>query len=555
MNRSRSSFFIVTLSLSKGLWLLLLALCLASRGRAADMNVTIPWQDGSTFSTNINIYAATVGETKTLHVAPQHCYRFRGSISSAGTGVTIVETATTSTSADYNITIVDSGKEGIATIRGEIERDPSCTGGGGDGGGGNNASSQEFDISVLQRLAWIYFTDPTNGTNLTMCAGGTTNVAIKVVLGDATAPVSGTITFSAAPGNLGSFTPASVALSGGAASTSFIGSTNGGSGTITANASSLKDAAGNSVPNVSTNLMVVMVDLAWVDCWNPCAWAAQEDILFANGARSTIAVTVATDSSGAPVSGVPLSFTITGGGSITPSTANTGADGKVTTTVTAGNTTGTSWAKVIISPYATNSVRILMYKHAVGNGSFDFNGVITDDEFTTSPAAFDTAGEIKTWLQGKGSRLAGMVYAGKLISQIIHDAANANGINAQVILVTLQKEQGLITAPNPTDAQLNHAMECGSPSNIKAQIECGAQTFKQHFDNAPAMPYIFRRGSSAGQDSVGYYDPLRDIRVSVSMKVTNKASYSLYKYTPWIRYNQDGGGNLLFYQIWKGWGF
>lgn len=217
---------------------------------AADASVTIPWEGGQgTFTTNIYFYTSTVGETKTLHVSPENCYRFTSEPGTLPNGLTVVLTGYTAHQALYSITIIGTNKQGSVQISGAIE--PEC----GGGGGGGDLPQRPFDISVLQKLAWIYFTQPANGTNLVLYAGTTNTVTAKVVLGDATAPSSGTVNFTS---GLGTFTSNNIALNaGGSASTGFASSPNGGNGTITATASNLKDANNISVPSVARNLAVI----------------------------------------------------------------------------------------------------------------------------------------------------------------------------------------------------------------------------------------------------------------------------------------------------------
>ncbi len=260
-----------------GLLLVGLALLPAS-GLAADANVTIPWQGGATFTTNINLYTTVPGETKTLSVTPQSCYRFTGPPSCSGSGVTIIQTSYSPSGAGYAITIIGPGKEGTATVAGSIEPDPACASGSGTNGA---TPTQPFDISVLQRQAWIYFTTPTNGTNLTMCAGCTNDVAVKVVLGSSSAPNSGTATFSLSPTTLGTLTPPSAALdSAGSAASQFIASTNGGLGTITATGVNLLDAYANAVPSVSTAIVANVVKVTQIDVFktNTTTWAATDKL-------------------------------------------------------------------------------------------------------------------------------------------------------------------------------------------------------------------------------------------------------------------------------------
>ena len=56
-------------------------------------------------------------------------------------------------------------------------------------------------------------------------------------------------------------------------------------------------------------------------------------------------------------------------------------------------------------------------------------------------------------------------------AQAIYDVARACGINPRVILVTLQKEQGLVTSTNPTEYKYRAAMGMSCPDSNPAQ--CG----------------------------------------------------------------------------------
>lgn len=215
-----------------------------------DATVVIPWEGGQgTFSTNIYFYTSTIGESKTLYVTPENCYRFKSQPGVSASGVTAVLTHWSLHQARYSITLINPSKQGSVQISGAIE--PEC----GTGGGSGDPQQRPFDISVLQKLAWMYFTQPTNGTNLVLYAGTTNMITAKVVLGDATAPSSGSVSFAS---GLGSFTSNNIALtSSGSASTGFASSPSGGNGSITATASNVKDVNNISVPSVSTNLAVI----------------------------------------------------------------------------------------------------------------------------------------------------------------------------------------------------------------------------------------------------------------------------------------------------------
>jgi hypothetical protein len=145
--------------------------------------------------------------------------------------------------------------------------------------------------------------------------------------------------------------------------------------------------------------------------------------------------------------------------------------------------------------------------------------------------------------------------AGTLISSIIQEECSAHNVSPCVVLVHLQKEQQLISIESPTDGRLNHGMGLsGAPTNIKDQIERGiGNSLRYWYDNAPAVPHIFPKGTPGGT-GIGYADTV-DGNVGLRLKINNAASYSLYKFTPWIRATTAGMGNYLFYDLWDQYGF
>lgn len=109
------------------------------------------------------------------------------------------------------------------------------------------------------------------------------------------------------------------------------------------------------------------------------------------------------------------------------------------------------------------------------------------DDSTFRASFTMSASDIQSFLQSRGSGLANYsdiedcgptsgshytYYAqhyscgtSQLASKIIYDAAQTYGINPQVILATLQKEQSLVTTPNPSASQLTYAMGYGCPDS------------------------------------------------------------------------------------------
>ena len=133
--------------------------------------------------------------------------------------------------------------------------------------------------------------------------------------------------------------------------------------------------------------------------------------------------------------------------------------------------------------------------------SYNYTSYLMDDStlrasFTMSSAA------IQTFLQNEGSGLAtfsdiencgpsnGPHYtfyaayyhcgSSELASQIIYDSSQAYGINPQVILAMMQKEQSLITTPNPVSSQLNYAMGYGCADSATT---CTVSGFFNQVDN------------------------------------------------------------------------
>jgi len=68
----------------------------------------------------------------------------------------------------------------------------------------------------------------------------------------------------------------------------------------------------------------------------------------------------------------------------------------------------------------------------------------------------------------------------KPASQIIYDVSQAYQINPEVILATMQKEESLVTTPNPTLSQVTHAMGYGCPDSGG----CTTTGFFNQVDNA-----------------------------------------------------------------------
>lgn len=119
-------------------------------------------------------------------------------------------------------------------------------------------------------------------------------------------------------------------------------------------------------------------------------------------------------------------------------------------------------------------------------------------------------------------------------AQIIWNAAQAYNLNPQVILVTLQKEQGLIADDWPWYDQYRTAMGYGCPDTAACdskyfgfynQIDNAAWQFRYYLDNPGAYNY------TVGDNYIGY-NPSSSCGGSV-VHIENMATAALYIYTPY----------------------
>ena len=118
------------------------------------------------------------------------------------------------------------------------------------------------------------------------------------------------------------------------------------------------------------------------------------------------------------------------------------------------------------------------------------------------------------------------------VSELIYRVQVACGISAKVILVTLQKEQGLTTSSAPSDWNLRAAMGASCPdtepcdpaySGVGPQIVQGVRQLK-----------IYKAGKFAKQPGVNFigYNP-NSACGGTNINIQNYATAALYNYTPY----------------------
>ena len=145
-------------------------------------------------------------------------------------------------------------------------------------------------------------------------------------------------------------------------------------------------------------------------------------------------------------------------------------------------------------------------------------------------------------------------------SHIIYYAAQIYGVNPKVILATMQKEQSLTTAANPTVWQLTQAMgyacptsgSCSSSSSFPYQIDSGTWVLRYHFERARGNMTWWRTDSSwvCGTEKNLYKPnlyPGQNVRFHdtngthyTTIFIQNAATSSFYCYTPHVYNNPQG---------------
>ncbi len=131
-------------------------------------------------------------------------------------------------------------------------------------------------------------------------------------------------------------------------------------------------------------------------------------------------------------------------------------------------------------------------------------------------------------LQNPGASISG----GESSAEIIYNAAIANQINPEVILATLQKEQGLVTDNWPWLNEYTEAMGfncpdtggCSGYAGFYQQVSSAAAQFRNYLDNTESFNY------TVGNNTI-LYSPANC--GSSVVDIQNTATAALYDYTPY----------------------
>jgi len=181
---------------------------------------------------------------------------------------------------------------------------------------------------------------------------------------------------------------------------------------------------------------------------------------------------------------------------------------------------------------------------------FNPNYIISDEELTDYNSM--SLAQIQKFLEDKKSPLAWYATIdvdglGRTASEIIWRVAQEYKINPKVLLVTLQKEQSLITDPTPEQKQLDWATGYGvcdscslsDPSIQKYkgfanQVDCTAGWKRWYLDNATLLSWVKKPGQTYLIDTY-------------QITPANYATAGFYTYTPHYH------GNYNFWKIWQDW--
>jgi hypothetical protein len=125
--------------------------------------------------------------------------------------------------------------------------------------------------------------------------------------------------------------------------------------------------------------------------------------------------------------------------------------------------------------------------------------------------------------------------ANQSAAEIIYAVSRACEVNPQVLLVTLQKEQGLITNTSPTAGQYKIAMGYGCPDTAP----CDA-TYYGFLNQVYQAAYAFDKYTKSPDQYTAYQPGVRTIAYNpkascgtATVNIQNSATAALYFYTPY----------------------
>ncbi len=186
---------------------------------------------------------------------------------------------------------------------------------------------------------------------------------------------------------------------------------------------------------------------------------------------------------------------------------------------------------------------------ALAQVEFNPQFIISDEEMQST--ANWTQTDIQRFLQDKGSYLSTLVVEDpdgifKSAAEIIYNTAIKYQINPKFLLVTLQKEQSLVTDDTPTQKQLDWATGYGvcDSCNLNSDSLLKYKGFGKQVDNAGGLIRWYYNNTDKS------FVKKKDQNLTIDNQIIIPQSWAtafLYTYTPHIH------GNKNFFNIWNTW--
>ena len=186
---------------------------------------------------------------------------------------------------------------------------------------------------------------------------------------------------------------------------------------------------------------------------------------------------------------------------------------------------------------------------ALAQVEFNPQFIISDEEMQST--ANWTHTDIQRFLQDRGSYLATLVAEDpdglfKSAAEIIYNTAVKYQINPKSLLVTLQKEQSLVTDDTPTQKQLDWATGYGvcDSCNLNSDSLLKYKGFGKQVDNAGGLIRWYYNNTDKS------FVKKKDQNTTIDNQIIVPQSWAtafLYTYTPHIH------GNKNFWRIWNTW--
>jgi uncharacterized protein (TIGR03437 family) len=320
-----------------------------------------------------------------------------------------------------------------------------------------------------------------SGNNQTVNAGQSTQpLAVKVTDASGSNPIAGqTVTWTVSPAGAATVSPASSTTNSSGIATTVATLSPNAVGTIT-----VKAALTGSLSNITTNFTItVNVQVTGLQKISGDGQTVPAGQAF----PSPLVVQVNTNT-GQPAQSYPVSFTISGPGTLSSPTANTDSNGRAQVTVTAGQTAGTITVTASTGAFSQSfTLTVIPPGPNLQGGSF-LNGADFQRN-AISPCSIATiqATGLAPTLQGVASG-AGIV--GPFQYKVANDTVTVNSSQAPIYSVSNINGQEQLTFQVPCDVNPG--------SNIPVTVNVGGGTATTNITLLPGAPGIFSTLMSDG---------------------------------------------------------